>query len=142
MTSHVPRIRNDFAELERVKLATATVLERERLPPNFLPTVNLVLEEVLTNILKYGYDDEDEHQIEITLRLIDSEFTAVVTDDGREFNPLERPEPDTTLHVHQREPGGLGIHFVRKLFTSVEYRREHGRNVLILRKCLSEQPRS
>jgi anti-sigma regulatory factor (Ser/Thr protein kinase) len=65
-----------------------------------------------------------------------------VTDDGREFNPLERPEPDTTLHVHQREPGGLGIHFVRKLFPSVEYRREHGRNVLILRKCLSEQPRS
>jgi anti-sigma regulatory factor (Ser/Thr protein kinase) len=46
------------------------------------------------------------------------------------------------LHVHQREPGGLGIHFVRKLFPSVEYRREHGRNVLILRKCLSEQPRS
>jgi len=138
MFDHVLHIRNDFAELQRTSRQVTALLESEGLDPHFIRTVNLGLEEAITNVLKYGYDDEGQHQIEIALRLTASELQLVVTDDGREFNPLAQPEPDTGKSLQDREPGGLGIHFLRKLFDGVQYRREDQKNVLTLRKRLAE----
>jgi len=131
-------IRNDVAELQRTSQVVTELLESKGLAPHFVHTVNLGLEEAITNVLKYGYDDGQEHQIEITLRLTESELQIVVADDGHEFNPLQQPEPDTGKPLENREPGGLGIFFLRKLFDEVEYRREAERNSLTLRKRLSE----
>src|SRR5882672_3968772 len=126
-------IRNDVGELQRTSHEVTELLESEGLDPHFVRTVNLGLEEAVTNVLKYGYDDEGEHQIEITLRLTASELQMVVADDGHAFNPLEQPEPDTSKPLEDREPGGLGIHFLRKLFDEVQYRRDAAKNFLTLR---------
>ncbi len=131
-------IRNDVAELLRAAEEVTELLESEGLHPHFVRTVNLGLEEAITNVLKYGYDDEHGHQIEITLQLAASELQMVVVDDGHEFNPLEQSETDTGKPLEDREPGGLGIYFLRRLFDEVQYRREAQKNVLILRKRLPE----
>ena len=136
MFHHILNIKNDAAELLRAGQEVTQLLESKALDPHFVRTVNLGLEEAVTNVLKYGYDDDGEHQIEITLHLTDAELQLVVADDGHEFNPLERPEPDTGKPLEDREPGGLGIHFLRKLFDEVHYRREAQRNILTLRKRL------
>ena len=62
------------------------------------------------------------------------ELTTEVTDPGRAFNPLDVAAPDLTAPLAERSLGGLGIHLVRSLMDSVEYRRENGKNVLTLRK--------
>ena len=55
-----------------------------------------------------------------------------VEDDGRAFNPLDLPPVDTTVPLEQRPVGGLGVHMIRQLMDSVEYRRADGRNILTL----------
>lgn len=138
MFQRIIRIKNDVTEIPRASREAAELLESQRLAPHFIRTVNLGLEEVATNIIKYGYDDEREHWIEITLDLTAAELRIVVADEGREFNPLEHPEPDRTKPLNDREPGGLGVSFFRRLFDDVQYRREAQRNFLILRKRLPD----
>jgi serine/threonine-protein kinase RsbW len=129
-------IRNSFAELERATSEVGDSLRGAGTPADDIRIVNLGLEEVISNILKYGYDDRKEHVIQITLSLSGSELRIEVTDDGRAFNPLEHPEPDTNKSADQREPGGLGIEFLRKLFDRMNYQREGARNILVLHKQL------
>jgi serine/threonine-protein kinase RsbW len=62
--------------------------------------------------------------------------TAEVEDDGRAFNPLEAAAPNLDASIDERPIGGLGIHLVRSVMTSVEYRRQDGRNVLTMKKKL------
>ena len=128
------RIKNEIAEILRAGRETAEMLELQKLPPSFIRTINLGLEEVTSNIIKYGYDDEGVHWIELRLNLAPSELQITVTDDGREFNPLDYPEPDPVKLIDNPEPGGLGVRFLRHLFDEVQYRRDGGTNCLSLRK--------
>ena len=66
-------------------------------------------------------------------------FRPSVEDDGLPFNPLEAPEPDLDSPIETRQIGGLGIHLVRNVTDGLEYRRNEGRNRLVIRKQL---PRS
>ena len=129
-------MRNSLAELERVTREAADLLRSAGAPPDDIRTVNLGLEEIITNILKYGYEDRNEHVIQIDLILHGDELRIEVTDDGRKFNPMEHPEPNTKKSADQREPGGLGIEFLRKLFDRMSYQREGACNTLVLHKRL------
>ena len=103
-------------------------------PDRKLHEVQVALEEHLTNILHYGYDDHGEHQIQIGVRLAAAELRIQVQDGGRAFNPLEHPTPDLSLPLAQRPIGGLGIHMIRKSLDGLEYRREDGKNILVMIK--------
>jgi serine/threonine-protein kinase RsbW len=61
-----------------------------------------------------------------------------VEDDGLAFNPLEMLAPDTKQPLEERPVGGLGIHLVRTLMDEVAYRRQNGRNLLVLKKEITE----
>jgi anti-sigma regulatory factor (Ser/Thr protein kinase) len=99
--------------------------------------LNLALDEVVTNVIRYAHDDDGrEHPIVVRLALERDVVTAQVEDDGRAFNPLEAPAPDLSANLDERPIGGLGIHLVRSVMSSVEYRREDGRNVLTMKKKL------
>ena len=98
---------------------------------------SLAIEELVTNCIKYGYDDKNEHVIEIELKLSAGEEVLTVTDDGHPFNPLELPAPDTNLPVEDRPIGGLGIHLLRKMSDRMDYARTDGKNRLTLRKSLA-----
>ena len=98
--------------------------------------MNLALDEVVTNVIRYAHDDGRQHPIVVRLALEQGVLTAQVEDDGRAFNPLDAPVPDIGAGIDDRPIGGLGIHLVRSVMTSVEYRREDGRNVLTMKKRL------
>ena len=92
------------------------------------------IEEVLTNIIKYGFDEEGVHPIHITFRRVEEQIEMEFEDRGREFNPLEIGEPDLDSPIEDRQLGGLGIHLVKKMVDEAKYRREGDRNILLLRK--------
>jgi len=90
----------------------------------------LAVEELGTNIIKYGYDDQNEHQIDIRASWKEPELSIWIEDDGHEFNPWNRPEPDPGLSLEEREPGGWGISLIRRMSAGFDYERKDGRNVV------------
>lgn len=91
--------------------------------------VRFALEEMGTNILKYGYDDTQKHQIVFSVDLAPDVVTLHLVDDGHEFDPTQSATPDTTLPLEQRTPGGLGLMLVRKLARHLGYERRDEKNI-------------
>ena len=96
--------------------------------------VNLAVDELVTNTISYGYDDDGEHRIDLVLRLEGGALVIEIADDGRAFDPLQAPAPDLGASLDERAKGGLGIYLVRKTMDTVAYRRQDGRNVVTLTK--------
>src|SRR3982750_735297 len=91
----------------------------------------LAVEELGTNIIKYGYDDQEEHFIRLRATPDTDVFRIVLEDDGHEFNPGLTPEPDPNLSIEERTPGGWGLSLVRRM-TGMEYVRRDDRNVVCI----------
>ena len=102
--------------------------------PDVVFKLNLALDEVVTNIISYAYADGAEHQIGVRVALDGDGVTVRVEDDGRAFNPLDTPTPDLKQDIEERPIGGLGVHIVRSMMDTLEYRRENDRNILTMRK--------
>ena len=128
---------NQLSEVSKIAGFVEAFGEVEGLGPEVVFNLNLALDEVVTNVIRYAHDDDGrEHPIVVRLSLERGVLTAEVEDDGRPFNPLEKPAPDLSKTIDERPIGGLGIFLVRSVMSSVEYRREDGRNVLTMRKDL------
>jgi anti-sigma regulatory factor (Ser/Thr protein kinase) len=113
--------------------------EQHDLAPELVYRVNLVLEEIITNVISYGYEDSSEHEISVRLSWKDPRIEIEIKDDGRPFNPLEAPPPDMGKPLVERQIGGLGIHLVRKMMDESEYRRESDKNFLVLKTKIREK---
>ncbi len=100
----------------------------------------MVLDELVTNIIDYGYADFDEHPIDVSLSMDGDVLTIKVEDDAEPFNILKAPEPelDVPLEDRDRPIGGMGIHLIKNMVHGIEYVREGGKNVLTLRKDTSK----
>jgi anti-sigma regulatory factor (Ser/Thr protein kinase) len=121
---------NDMRELTHVLQVINVFLEPRELQSKLVYAVNLILEEILMNIIKHGYEDEDSHEIEVQIELEEDEVSLTVIDDGREFNPLTIPGPDRSKSAMDRLEEGLGLQFVRHMRNAMEYRREGDKNIL------------
>ena len=121
---------NDMQELTHVLQLVNVFLEPRELQSKLVYAVNLILEEILVNIIKYGYDDEDSREIEVRIGVEEEEVALTVVDDGKEFNPLTVPPPDHSKSAMDRIEEGLGLHFVRHMRNAMEYRREGDKNIL------------
>ena len=125
---------NQRSEVARVQDQLEAFARRNSLAARLLHEVQLALEEHLANILAHGYDDQLAHQIRIRIQLKPPELRVEVQDDGHPFNPLERPVPELTKPIEERPVGGLGIHMMRNSLDGMEYRREDGKNILVMIK--------
>jgi anti-sigma regulatory factor (Ser/Thr protein kinase) len=121
---------NDMQELTHVLQVVNVFLEPRALPSKLVYAVNLISEEILMNIIKYGYDDGESHEIEVQIEVEQEEVALTVIDDGREFNPLTVPPPDRSKSAMDRLEEGLGLQFVRHMRNAIEYRREEDKNIL------------
>lgn len=130
-------IRNRREEFTRVTEAVDRIAAEHRLAADIVGDMQVALDEVLTNIVDYGYTDDAEHEIRIRLRMLDNMFEATVEDDGVPFNPLESTVPDTHAPLRERRIGGVGLHFVKNLMSEVSYNRVGDRNRLVLRRKLT-----
>lgn len=107
--------------------------------------VALALDELVSNVVRHGYDHEDEapeehenHMILVGVAVEPHHLEVQIIDDAKCFSPLEVDQPDFGSSLEDRPMGGLGIYLVRSLMDEVEYRRCAGRNHLVLRKRLSD----
>jgi serine/threonine-protein kinase RsbW len=128
---------SDRSELGKLEGFTADFAQRARLSGKDLFALQIVVEELVTNVIDYGGVPAGEHAVRVDLSAADGELVIRITDRGAEYNPLLREDPDVTLPAEQRPIGGLGVHFCKKLTDAQTYAWVDGQNVLTLSKNLS-----
>lgn len=131
------RLATKLSELKTLRSALERFEEEAGLYCTDTFAVNLVLDELFTNIVSYGFDDEQPGRyVDISLTKKGKEVSVVVEDNGRPFNPLTVPSPDTAKALEARTEGGIGIHLAKKMMDHLDYRRRGDRNILELKKRL------
>jgi len=88
-------------------------------------------EEIFANITFYAYP-ETTGFIEAELKNIGDNIILEFRDDGIEYNPLKKPDPDINLPPEDRQLGGLGIYMIKQMANEISYNRENNRNILTL----------
>jgi anti-sigma regulatory factor (Ser/Thr protein kinase) len=103
-------------------------------PDKTLNQINVVADEIFSNISNYAYNPQvGVVNIRVT---VGEEITLEFKDGGVAYNPLDTPNPDITPEIKDRAVGGLGIHIVKNIMDSVDYRREGNKNILVVKKKL------
>ena len=111
--------------------------QEHAVPADVRRSVNVALDELLTNALSHGQKGRDPCSVTVDVELDKERVTIIVTDNGTPFDPFGRDAPDTALPVEERPIGGLGIHLVRELMDQVSYERRDDNNVVVLVKQLA-----
>ena len=124
----------DVREIERLNKLVRQFGELHDVPSRTLYAVNLALDELVTNVMLYGFEAPEGRQITVKIATSNGELVASVQDDGKSFNPLEAKSPNLDAPLEERDLGGLGIHLVRSLMDQVSYAREGDKNVLTVKK--------
>ncbi len=127
-------LKNKLSEVRTLATAVFEFGKENNLSREIMHDVNLTLEELLANVIFYGYKDKKEHEILIHLTLEKKELILQFEDDGVPFNPLEFPIPDMKKLQKVIHEGGMGIHFVRSLMDEIKYKRKQGKNILLMKK--------
>ncbi|MCX7970749.1 MAG: ATP-binding protein [Negativicutes bacterium] len=133
------KIRNELAQIERVTAWLSQIARCREWDDQFIYHVQLSVEEILTNIVKYAYSDAGEHLIWLEAHFSDDRIELLIVDDGRAVNPLQLPPPNLSLGVEERPVGGLGVHIVRSVMDTVSYERRGRYNQLWLKKKTATQ---
>ncbi len=127
-------VANNLTELARIADEIKTHGKKLNWPNEWIFNVNLSLDELITNIINYGYvAGKDTKNIQLTLSVNQENLVVELVDDGVEFDPFsEAPEPETSAPLDERKIGGLGIFFVKSLVSETRYERKGGKNHTIL----------
>lgn len=111
-------------------------LDARRIPSELVYQTQTVADELVTNVIRHGYLDDQPHAIEVVVGVNADGLTLHLSDDGIPFNPFDRPAPDLTHPIGEPRAGGMGLHLVRQLASDCCYVRDGGRNqvTVVLRR--------
>lgn len=118
---------------ECIEAVTAFVekeLEAADIPMKVIAQMNIAVDEIFSNITRYSGAGD----VTVGVAVEDGRVTLRFADNGRPYDPTQKPDPDTTLSAEERDIGGLGIFMVKKSMDAVEYEYHDGLNILTLTK--------
>ena len=127
-------ITNNKLEIAKLEPIIVELSNNWNLTNEFSFKLNLVLEEVLSNIIIHGEAVKDE-TIHITTNIENNNesVTIQISDNSSEYNPLNNNNIPKYKDFKDIKIGGLGIHFIKKLSSSIEYKRYNKNNILTLK---------
>ena len=128
------RIKNQVGELERVNQFIEEISDELGLDMELQMNLNLVIEEMISNIIFYAYPEGTISDIELLAESDGKELTFVLSDQGREFDPTAKEDADPDVNPMDRDIGGMGIYIVKNIMNKVTYQRLEGKNLLTMKK--------
>ena len=84
--------------------------------------VRMAVDEACTNIIQHAYGGEGRGQIRLVSETQAEGLQVTIYDQGRPFEPSQVPELDPETPLPERQPGGMGLFFIRNLMDTVEFR--------------------
>ena len=114
-------IKNETSELEPLNATLRQFLSDHSVPHKASYAVNLAIDELVTNVMRYAYADIETHEIDIELAVEGDQVILRMVDDGRPFDPRKGPSLD--LNAEDREVGGLGLMLVLDMVDVLRYQR-------------------
>jgi anti-sigma regulatory factor (Ser/Thr protein kinase) len=128
-------ISNDIAQLPLISEAMDRIATEHGLEDKPLAHLQVALDEMLSNVIKYGWTDREVHEIRVRITVLAEGIRIDIVDDGVAFDPrLARPPERQSSG--SRPLGGLGLHVVKQLVDSFEYARVDSCNhVTLFKKC-------
>jgi len=137
MRNHIINIKSRLSGIEIMNVQLEKMCKEWDISEGVAFSMNLALEEIVTNIINHGYEGREEYGITIRFSLEKHNLRIQIKDGAPEFNPLDLPEPkDLDKPLEERSIGGLGIHLVRKFTDNFSYRRSNNKNIITLLKSL------
>jgi len=125
---------NDIDEIKKLEPIINEIGKEWEIVDKHLFTLNLVLEELITNIIFYGFKVKNSKNF-IKTKVVnkEAELEVVIIDNAVKFNILEKESDiSSSKALSKQKIGGLGIHLVKNMTSSIEYNRENGFNYLTL----------
>jgi anti-sigma regulatory factor (Ser/Thr protein kinase) len=126
-------LQNDLSELDRLPDHLERFSQETALSSLVISRLNLLLEELATNAMKYGFQGSETDRMDIEISQRNDAVYFRFRDNGRPYNPLEVPAPDLDLSLEESVPGGLGLHLVQTLADDIGYRFDDGWNEVNIR---------
>ena len=118
----------DIGGLEIARLQARQFLENNAVDEHAVAAVELVLEEAITNTLRYGYIGTGLRQIEIDLQVDLDEVQVLIVDDAKAFDPMEVDAQLLPDSLDDAQVGGLGLLLIRNTASRMSYERREGKN--------------
>lgn len=133
MASHELDVKPEVGDVARLIGWLEACCAEQGLAEDLKSSFTLALEEAVVNVITHAFEGlPPPHSIMVRLDITAASVTAEITDNGRYFDPTSAPDPDLSLPIEERDPGGLGIHLMRGMVDQVRYRRSDGNNILQL----------
>lgn len=127
----------DRKNLMKVQMFIDEELEAVDCPMLTQTAIDIAVEELFVNIASYAYDSGiGTAVVQVTVHEEPLSVEITFIDNGKQYDPLAKPDPDTTLSTKQRKKGGLGIFMVKKSMDDVIYEYKDGKNILTIKKKL------
>ncbi len=127
--------RSDIQEILLIRQDLTGVAKEWEIPESEMRQIKVMIEELFSNIVRFAFNDNQEHLVEILLRKDDRIVTIVVSDDGTPFNPLDY-NPVPVSNPAASDAGGMGLTLIRAFSDSIKYRRLLNRNHLEITKSI------
>lgn len=125
-------VENRFGELARIERWLEGLFERWAVPDRGRYAVDLVINEAVTNIMSYAYQDDAVHHITIALTDGPESMVVEIVDDGEPFDPLAAAPMAPPTDLAHASIGGRGIHLIKVFSTAQKYTYVSGHNHLTL----------
>jgi serine phosphatase RsbU (regulator of sigma subunit)/anti-sigma regulatory factor (Ser/Thr protein kinase) len=129
-------IKNQISELVRVNQFVEEIGEELELDMELQMNLNLVMEEMVTNVIFYAYPEGKIADIELIAESDGKELTFVLSDQGKAFDPTAKEDTDLDVNPAERDLGGMGIYIVKNIMNKVSYQRLEGKNLLTMKKTI------
>ena len=127
-------IHNDIQQIPQLADFVETIAEEKHLDHSLTLSLNLALEEAVTNVIMYAYPEGTDGLVDIEAIIREHTLSFVISDSGQPFDPTAQPDADVSQSIENRQVGGLGIYLVRSIMDSVSYERNGGKNILSMTK--------
>jgi anti-sigma regulatory factor (Ser/Thr protein kinase) len=132
-------LKNCQTETEKLCRCVEDLGETLGLAQKTVFAITLAIEEIFTNIVSYGFKDDHDHVIVVTLNREDGTLVIRIEDDGEPFNPENARKPDVNCPLEESKIGGLGIHLAKKMMDEFEYERRRNKNIITMKKYLLKE---
>ena len=131
-------LHNDIQQIPQLAEFVEAVADVAHLDVGLTMSLNLALEEAVSNVIMYAYPKGSDGLVDIEAIIRKKELEFIISDNGTPFDPTAAPEADITLDAEERPIGGLGIFLVKNIMDVVEYTRsDDGKNILSMIKKIA-----